>query len=365
MSGCGYYRMLFPKMAIQTGSMSKEICFVESTKFIVDQSFFQNIRMVRLQRQVTSEQAAYFTRFLKPVADAFGFWLVYEIDDVVLHDDMPDYNQSKKSYPVEFGQNINKMLNDADFVTVTTQELANYYSTKCNIPLDKFVVVPNYIPKWWAGQFSIEQKKANFDSMRKPKLLFSGASSHVDLSGTVGYDDYTHLIEFIKGTTNKYDWTFIGLLPTELYGEAKAGKIKVERGFDFLNYLQGVSSINPHAIIAPLDNNVFNSCKSNIKQLEGWATGIPVLAQDCLAYNKWCSPDNLFKGGNDIQNRLDKLLKSRKTYIEAIRSNLNEMNVGGPNHTGWWLENNMQMWNTLSSMPQKTLKYDLRKVKDA
>lgn len=353
--------MLFPKMALQTGMMSKHVRFIESTKFIVDSKFFNNVRTVRLQRQVTEEQTAYFSKFLKVCADALGFWLIYEIDDVVIHDDMPDYNLAKTSYPTSFGANINSMLAAADFITVTTDELAKYYSNKCAIPMDKIIVVPNYIPKWWSGNVYIEERKSNYDNMKnKPRILFSGAISHIDINNKCGYDDYSHLVNFIKSTTKKYDWTFLGAVPNELHDDVRAGKINVVRGFDFLNYLQGISSLQPHAIVAPLKDSLFNSCKSNIKQIEGWATGIPVFAQNIAAYNKWGNKDMLFKTADELQNGFDKLFKSRKTYIEDIKINLNEMNHGGPNNTGWWLENNLDMWLKLSTMPQKTLRYDVR-----
>lgn len=362
-SGCGYYRMIFPKMGIQSSKFQGKINFVESMRFITDSNFFKDIRSVRLQRQVTDYQVNYFKNFLKVCSDKFGFWLMYEIDDVVLHDDMPDYNYAKAKYPVEFVKNIKEVLELSDAVTVTTSALADYYSEKCGINREKFSIIPNYIPKWWSGNIDNEKRMKAYDNnIKKPKILFTGSSSHFD-STDCGFDDYSDIVPFVKSTINKYSWGFIGQCPKDLFGEYKNGKIEIYNSIPFLNFLQGIDLISPQLIVSPLRAGVFNDCKSNIKQLEGWSLGIPVMSQDCSAYNLWADKQFLFSNNNDLQNKIDNILKKRRGYGDASHYCINQMESGGISGTGWWLENNIKVWIDLFTLPQKTGLVDLRDLK--
>jgi hypothetical protein len=358
--------MMFPKMGVQMMNSGHDIRFIESTKFIVDSDFFKDVRTVRLQRQVTKEQFIYFSRFLKKCSDVIGFWLVYEIDDVIFHEDIPNFNVAKAKYFPEFASNIVEMIKLADYVTVTTSELAKYYSGRCGAAMDKFVVVPNYIPKWWAGQVNVARRldaymEAVGSKRTKPRILFSGSMSHIDSEGRCGYDDYSHITEFIDSTTDEYEWMFIGGCPRSLFKAYAENRIKIVKGVDMLNYLQWVGELNPQCIVAPLMDCAFNRCKSNIRQLEGWSLGIPVIAQDVAAYNACGKKMNsLFTTADDLQNQLDGILKTKKTYFNEIKSGIAEMDSGGIGGTGWWLERNIGMWHDLSTMPQKTLRYDVR-----
>jgi hypothetical protein len=51
-------------------------------------------------------------------------------------------------------------------------------------------------------------------------------------------------------------------------------------------------------LIAPLVDNPFNRCKSNIKWLEFSALGIPMAGQNICTYNKYTN--NLFNSANDL-----------------------------------------------------------------
>jgi glycosyltransferase involved in cell wall biosynthesis len=83
----------------------------------------------------------------------------------------------------------------------------------------------------------------------------------------------SRLIDFIKKTLDKYDWHFMGAMPAELH-EYK-DKLTYHEWKDTWHYPQYVKSINADIGIAPLEFNLFNECKSNIKALEFTACGMP------------------------------------------------------------------------------------------
>lgn len=356
--------MLFPSWALRTNR--RDIRFIESFKFLPYPDFFKDIRVIRLQRQVSNVQAKYFLDFLVPLSKAQGQWIIYEIDDVISHEDIPPYNIAKNSFNnKEFFDNVKNMLCAADFITVTTEKLKNYYVTKYNVNADKFVVIPNYLPRWWIGEtYNLDRQCKQYDDhLSKPRIGMPLSSSHYDIKGQNNYiDDMTHINDFVRSTCKKYEWVFIGHVPKQLEDLLRDKKITIEPGSDLLNYPRELWRKNLQCIIAPLQDNIFNKCKSNIKLVESWSLGIPSIVQDIEAYTPYT--DAVFKDGNTLQNKLDYLFSDRARYKKIIKDNRSIVDYGNtqsPN--GWWLEKNMQKWMEIYTIPQKTLSFDLEIVK--
>lgn len=360
--GCGFYRLIFAKLALQT--IAKNIRVVESTKLIGDPNFFKDVRMVRLQRQVNDAQCQYFLKFLKPLSDQFGFWLVYEIDDVISHDEIPPYNMGRKAYEnKQFFANVKNMLNAADIITVTTERLKQFYVETYDIQPDKFLVIPNYLPRWWVGEsYNLDNRVNSFkENIKKPRIVFPMSSSHFDVGGiNDNQDDFTQMCDFIRENYKNYDFSIIGHKPKLIEDLVYDKKVNVIPGSDLLNYPRELVMRNFNAIIAPLQDNMFNRCKSAIKLHEGWALGYPVIAQDLECYNK--HTDAVFKDNNQLQNQLDKLFQSPKKYRKVVKDNRFKIDYGYNIHPqGLWIEKNIATWHQLFTMPQRTIKIDLSK----
>ena len=361
MGGCGHYRMKFPAMAAQT--MRKDIRIVESTKMIPLPEFYRDIRMVRVQRQVSSMQCKFLMEFLKPLSIQYGFWLVYEIDDVIGPDDIPMYNMGRTAYQIpDVDKNIRMMLNGVDFVTVTTERLKQYYHEKYDVPNENIIVIHNYLPRWWIGEaFHKDSIALRYDeNKKKPRIAIASSTTHFDVNNqNGGVDDFTHVVDFIRDTVDKYQWIFIGGCPKQLEELVATKKIELHRGSDLLNYPRELVGKNIDIIIAPLLDNIFNRAKSNIKFLEMSALGIPCICQDLTPYQKYT--DLLFTDANDLQNQIDRVLRTKKQYLKIVNNNRNIIDYGNsesPN--GWWLEKNMNVWLEQFMIPQKTLSYDVR-----
>ncbi len=365
-AGCGYYRMMFPKMALQT--IAKDINFIESTKMIADPTFYRDIRVVRLQRQVSNQQCQFFLKFLKPLAESLGFWLIYEIDDVIAHEDIPAYNIARDTFNKdEFYGNVKNMLDASDIITVSTPDLKDYYVRKYNIPENKVVTIPNYLPRWWIGEtYNIDRQKRQYDEfIKRPRIGIPLSSSHYDMKKqNKGVDDLTGIVDFVRATHKKYLWSFVGYCPPQLVDLAKSDDIEISPACDMLNYPRELWRKNYQAVVVPLQDNIFNRCKTPIKYLEMAALGIPCVTQRLNPYTKY--NDMLFNDSNELQNVLDGLFKDKKKYVNVIKENRHKIDYKldeGIFSKGAWIEKNLRTWYDIYTLPQKSLKYDLRKLR--
>jgi len=360
--GCGFYRMVYPVLAAHT--LKRNIQVIESTKLIPLPEFYSDVRMVRIQRQLSDIQCKFILNFLKPLSERYGFWLCYEIDDVCGRHDIPKYNPGWHVFQNDqLMENMKQILNVCDIITVTTDELAHYYHTKFSVPMDKFYIIPNYLPRWWIGDsYSEDAISIKYDKMQKPKIGFASSSTHYDIvNNNNGIDDFSHINNFIRNTVDEYEWIFIGGVPQQLKDLYKDNKITYHSGFDILNYPHSISKMGLHAVVAPLQDNIFNRCKSNIKFLEMSALGIPCIVQDLAPYIKYT--DLRFKNENDLSVQLDSILKNKTNYMENVKLNRAIIENGDKySPKGWWLENNMDKWFNLFCINQKTMRFDLTKL---
>jgi glycosyltransferase involved in cell wall biosynthesis len=359
-AGCAHYRMFFPYWSVRT--VLRQAAFIETTKFIGDPNFYKGITHVMMQRQVSDAQHQVFTKFMSPLSKQLGFWLTYNIDDVIGPNHIPKYNIGHKAYqgPNIFN-NIKSMMNHADFLIVTTPELKYYYHEFFDVKFERIVDIPNYLPRWWVGEaYDEDRRMALFnENKQKPRIGFTSSTTHFDVNNqNGGKDDFTHIIDFIESTRHKYQWVFIGTFPKQLEQYIRDKEIELYPGSDILNFLRELHDKKLNAIVAPLEDNIFNRCKSNIKLVESWALGIPVIAQNLPLYSKYT--DNVFNDSNDLQNKLDNLFKNEETYREEIRRNRHTVDYGDKNApNGWWLEKNLTPWAKFFTLPQKTLNINL------
>lgn len=363
--GCGFYRMRYPSWSAQT--LKRDIRIIDSPKLIPIPEFYQDVRMVRIQRQVSDEQCQYILKFLKPLSQRYGFWLVYEIDDVIHMDDIPTYNSGWATYQnKKFMENIRQIVNVCDIVTVTTPVLGNYFHKKFGVDKNNIFVIPNYLPRWWIGDsFNLNRISHRFDTNKtKPRIGIISSMTHYDINNKAnGKDDLYHYNDFIESTLDKYQWVFVGGISNKLKPYVDSKQIQFYNGFDLLNYPRMINDLNLDIVVAPLIDNIFNRCKSNIKFIEMSALGIIPLVQDLDPYSAYT--DLKFKDANGLQNLIDSTLSDKNKYMNTIIHNRNIIDVGDSNsEKGWWMESNIDRWFKLFCINQKTLMFDLSKLKN-
>ena len=311
--GCGFWRMIWPETLINA---YQKAIINGLTTMVMDPRFYQGYNAVRLQRQASPIQLK-FVEFLKHHQKEFGFKIIYEIDDIIFKDDIPDFNKCKEAFDnEEILKSAKEMMSMADEISVTCQYMKDYYIQHTSNP--NITVIPNYTPKFWhAGLYNRNEISNNFSKNKKrPRVGYAGSGTHIDVTNKTNQnDDFAHVVEYIISTRKKFKWVFMGCYPLRCKPFIDNGEMEFHKWKMLYEYPRGLHDLKVNAFIAPLQPNVFNRAKSNIKYLEAGNLGIPCICQNLETYK--CTPDELkFDKGNELIDKLDTLFKDSNTYMK-------------------------------------------------
>ena len=315
-SGCGHWRILWPEAVINArgDGMSQS-----TTAMVTTPQWYQGVKAVKLQRQASSSQKE-FVKFLKEVQKQHDFKIIYEVDDVVFREVIPDYNKFKFAFDNdEIRQNCVDIINLVDEVTVTCDFMKRLYIEKTG--QKKVTVIPNFVPNSWMGQlFNPRKVERAFDTYKqKPRILYTGSGAHYDVDNKVGgKDDLAGVRDFIRKTVNKYQWIFVGAFPPQLVDLVQQKKIEFYPWQPLLKYPYFIANLNAQLMVAPLLDNDFNKAKSDIKFIEACTLGIPCLCQNIETYHS--APEFLrFNTVAEFEHKIERILKKRSHYKQNIR----------------------------------------------
>lgn len=333
--GCGFWRMIWPEYLL---NINHKIISSGMTQMILDLRFYQGLKAIRFQRQATSHQLM-FVKELTKVRQQFGLRLLYEVDDIVFKQDIPDYNRCKDAFNnEEILKNILEIISLMDEMTVTCQFMKDYYIEKTGNK--KITVIPNYAPKFWLDRYYNPAKiLENFEKNKKrPRILYSGSGTHIDVLNKTGMkDDFHHVVEEIIKARKKFKFVWKGCYPLAVKPFIDNGEMEYIHWSPLAEYPQGILDTNSNVYFASLVDNIFNKSKSNIKMIEAGAFGLPGAYQDICTYE---GASNKFKTGADLINQL-----------EVITSDVNEymrLSEDARKFTeGMWLEDHLDKYQGL------------------
>ncbi len=309
-SGCGLWRMLWPEHVLN--AHHRALC-QSSSVMITNPEFYQNVKIIRIQRQATPHQLE-FVKFLKNVIQPkFGSRLVYEIDDIIFREDIPDYNKFKFAFESDEIRNTSmEIMNMCDEITVTCDFMKQYYREKTG--KREVTVIPNFPPKFWIGNF-FDEKRVNMlyqKHRKKPRILYAGSGAHFDVDNKVKQkDDFDHVIDAIISTRKEFQWVFVGAFPLRLRPYVQSREIEFHPWQQMYSYPQKLHDLEIQMAVAPLQVNNFNNAKSDLKYIEGCALGIPVACQDMETYKE--APIK-FKTGEEMIQRIRETLNNGNKY---------------------------------------------------
>ena len=253
-SGCGHYRVRQPFAAM------KDAHLVEGT---VSYWALTPVELQRLAPDTIIFQRQYTTPQLESMQNTKAFskaFKIYELDDYIL--DMPP-GASRELPPKDIAQRLKKAVGLCDRLVVSTQPLANAlkgFNTDIR-------VVENRLPsQWWSGLNSLRQQG------RKPRVGWAGGSGHGE--------DLQVIAEVVRVLAGEVEWVFLGMCPPALRPYVH----EFHRGVNIEKYPERLASLNLDLALAPLKDNMFNACKSNLRLLEYGACGFPVICSDILCY---------------------------------------------------------------------------------
>jgi hypothetical protein len=309
-SGCGFWRMIWPEHLLNAHSK----CVVHgSTVMCFDPNYYRGIKTVRIQRQATVQQAR-FIEFLKDLSKKHDFKIIYEIDDLVFSEDIPEYNKFKPAFTdPAIRKTAQSIMEMCDEITVTCDFMKDYYMSKTSNK--NVTVIPNYPPKWWMGNFYSDKRiSENYDlNENRPRILYAGSGAHFDVDNRVNQnDDFFHVCETIIKTRHKYRWVFLGAFPLPLRPYVMNGDLEFHPWESLYNYPEKIFNLKVNMLVAPLQDNTFNKAKSDLKYIEACCYGLPIACQDMVTYGQ--APIK-FKTGDEMIGCIEDTLLKKGKYM--------------------------------------------------
>ena len=204
---------------------------------------------------------------------------------------------------------VTDILNYVDRVTCTNNYLKNVITTNTKKTPDQVAVFPNTV------DFKLYDKVPEFKDTPGINIVHYGSSSH-----------YTDLSEpvFIEGIDRiMKDYPQVQFLTVgSFFGEFKMkwGR-RYNEEFGALNFLEWAKKRFPEVMaktdifVAPLSENVYNSCKSDIKRSEVATAKKPFVGQDIRQYREVIEDGKdgfLCKTADDWYNAIKRLIDSKK-----------------------------------------------------
>jgi hypothetical protein len=309
--GCGFWRMIWPEFSL---NKYQKACISGLTCMVMDLRFYQGVKAVRMQRQATPTQNA-FIKELSKVKKDMGFRLIYEIDDIVFKDDIPDYNRCKEAFvDSTIESSIAEIMSSMDEITVTCQYMKDYYIEKTGNK--RVTVIPNYPPKFWLDRFYNKNRVEElYDRYKKrPRILYAGSGTHIDVANKTGMnDDFAHVVQEIIKARKKFKFVWKGCFPLALKPYIDNGEMEYLDWSPLPDFPEGIYNANCNATFAPLQDNVFNRSKSNIKMIEAGAFGLPGSYQDLCTYD---GANSQFKNGSDLISQLEYITSDFDRYMD-------------------------------------------------
>jgi hypothetical protein len=308
-SGCGHWRMIWPENVMNAHMKA----VVQGTTVMnLDPRYYVMTKSVRIQRQATKTQRS-FVEHLREISKQNGMRLIYEIDDICFKEDIPEYNKYKPAFEnPEIRESAQAIMAMCDEITVTCQFMKDYYRDKTGNK--NVTVIPNFMPKFWIGHhYDLTKNMNNLDKFKKkPRILYAGSGAHFDVDNRVKQkDDFYHVNEVIRKTVDKFQWVFLGAFPLPLLDLIRNKKVEFVPWKRIYEYGEAISNLNINMMVAPLQDNIFNRSKSDLKYIEACAYGLPIACQDIVTYSN--APIK-FNTGDEMINQIEVTLKDVDKY---------------------------------------------------
>jgi hypothetical protein len=333
--GCGFWRMIWPEFVLNS---YQKMCISGLTCMVLDLRFYQGLKAIRMQRQATPVQKDFITE-LRKASSQLNFKLLYEVDDVVFKDDIPDYNRCKDAFvDQKIIDSILEIMSMMDEITVTCPFMKEYYQNKTGN--QKITVIPNYPPKFWLDRFYNREKiiKLYEKNKKRPRILYSGSGTHVDvLNRTDLNDDFKHITTAMIKARKKFKFVWKGCYPLALKPYIDNGDMEYIDWSPLPDYPKGLADTNCNASFASLQDNIFNKSKSNIKMVESGGIGLPGAYQDLCTYK---DAEVKFKSGEELIDQLEYITSDVDRYMR-LSDNARKFTEG------LWLEDHIQEYYAL------------------
>lgn len=192
-----------------------------------------------------------------------GMKVIIDFDDDVWHE-LPSYNKALV-HPKENYEGMKKYLDKVAYkVTCSTEFLKKQLSEF--VPEDKITVIPNCLDaRYWVREFSQPGKG----------FLYAGSPTHYFKND---YGDFPKgLVDYLKGK----QVVIQGIKPDFIDATEVIPWTQID--YYHNNFLKAAKKVA--FILAPLKDNDFNRCKSDLKYIESCAAGRVCLVSDVETFS--------------------------------------------------------------------------------
>ncbi|EXF47096.1 glycosyl transferase family protein [Pseudomonas sp. BAY1663] len=310
--GCGHYRVMQPFNALREAGMVDGALSV-GLMHVVDLERY-NPDAVILQRQIGEERLEAMRR-IKAFSQAFK---VYELDDYLPN--LPMKSVHRQHMPKDIVKSLRRGLSYVDRFVVSTDVMAEAFA---EFHPDIHVVKNRLDPRWWGGLSTGARRTSS-----KPRVGWAGGASHTG--------DLEMIVDVVKELADEVEWVFFGMCPEKL----KPYIHEFHEGVAIERYAKKLASLNLDLALAPVEQNLFNECKSNLRLLEYGACGFPVICSDVRCYQDGLLPVMR------VKNRF-------RDWMDAIWAHINDLDAAAKAGdelraavlAGWMLEGeSLEAW---------------------
>lgn len=238
-------------------------------------------------------------------------WIDY--DDMLL--DVPSDNPAFPTYSLlSTKENIIKITKLATVVTVSTNQLKRCLQLEKNPLNERIYVVPNAL-----NDKLVKKAQPHKHSNR---FCWRGTNTHMrDVFGV-----QPEIVQFAQRyPMSLFNW--VGWNPWGVTDCMKAKQAIIAPTMGIHDYFSFITKINPAFQIVPLDNSMFNRCKSNIAWIESNLAGAVCIAPD---WEEWRMPgvfnyktaEQFYEQMEYVWNNPEETAKAHAAGWEYIRTNL-------------------------------------------
>lgn len=292
-SGCSHVRCRFFADYINANDFGLKAVILPV--YTTDTAILASAKAIIWQKPSTYKHLSIIQKY-KGFQQKFGFKMIYELDDLFFKSpfrdqSLPPYNMSsvrrrEAGLDEEVEESLLQILPLFDTIMCSTDYLKKVVTQKYN--LDNVVTVKNTVPRFL---WSCDKRKPITEDIKKPTILYSGASGHYmnpiparppspnepkGFPGTTGdFGDWNNswrewIIKNVK--EDKIDFKIMGDFP--YFFREIAPKLQFISWTNSYNYPRRCWSTNANFQIAPLVDNEFNRSKSALRFYESSIAGM-------------------------------------------------------------------------------------------
>lgn len=277
----GFIRLFFPTFIANSKFYNGGLKVEQHWHPIQDGELLKDVQSIVIQRPI-SERDAQLVRFYAGYRNTYKYNIVFEWDDILWD-----------CYPEQM-KTVQSIADIPNFVVCSTRRLAKEWKKISSRPT---VVLPNGV----AAYSCADIHQPTLEHIEKPVVLYGGSLGHEN-------DFWDNWKDALNSMIEKNEIEFHSFVKPNFI--QNSSKITLHDFTTPVEWMNTISKIHPDIYIAPLENSLFNKCKSDLKVKEAGAMGCVFLGSDFAdSPYSYVPKDMLVKENDDVCLKILNLCK--------------------------------------------------------